>query len=90
MKQTKKHGTSAPVGPVTSQVKSQLGTMIHIKGEDTFQFGCSCGGRVFHIFRLPVARKRKVKTAHRVRIIVRCVDCHKIVRIAFGGIRARG
>jgi len=88
MQHTKKHGTT-PVGPVTPQVKSHVGTMILIEG-DTVQFGCSCDGKVFHIFRERVARKRKVKTAHRLRIIARCVDCHKVVRIAYGGIRARG
>lgn len=63
--------------------------MIQADQPNTYLFACSCGCRVFHIFRLPVARKRRIKTAHRLRIVGRCVDCQKTLRLAFGGIRAR-
>jgi hypothetical protein len=89
MKQTTKKRATVPSGPVTAQVKSPIATMIHIDQPNTFQFACSCGGKVFHIFRLPVERKRKIKTAHRLRIVGRCVDCQKHLRLAFGGINAR-
>jgi predicted SprT family Zn-dependent metalloprotease len=89
MNQTKKRATTIPSGPLTAQVKSTIATMIHIEEPNTFQFGCSCGGKVFHILRLPVERKRKIKTAHQFRIVGRCVDCQKALRLAFGGIKCR-
>jgi len=78
-----------PSGPVAAQVKFPIATMFRMDQPNAFQFGCSCGCKVFHIFRLPVERKRKIRTAHRLRIVGRCVDCQKVLRLAFGGIRVR-
>jgi len=50
-----------------------------------FLIECSCNSRVFHIFRAPVARKMKTKTAHRLRLVARCVDCEKEIRLSLGG-----
>jgi len=80
---------TVPSGPVAAEIGSPIATMIGMDQPNTFQFACSCGCKVFHIFRLPVERKRKIKTAHRLRIVGRCVDCQKVLRLAFGGIRVR-
>jgi hypothetical protein len=56
-------------------------------GQNMFQVECpSCNCRVFHIFRVPVARKAKTKKSHRLRLVARCVDCRKEIRLAFGGL----
>ncbi len=78
-----------PPGPVATQVKLPVAAMIAVGEPNTFQFACSCGCKVFQIFRQPVERKRRIKTAHRLRIVGRCVDCQKVLRLAFGGIRVK-
>ena len=52
---------------------------------DTVLMECSCQSRVFHILRKRVARKAKTKTAHRLRLVAKCVDCEKEIRLSFGG-----
>ena len=54
---------------------------------DTIQVECgSCDSRLFEVFRAPVARKVRVRRAHRFRIMARCVECRKEIRLAFGGL----
>jgi len=52
---------------------------------ERFLIECSCNCRVFHILRAPVARKVRTKTAHRLRLVARCVDCEKEIRLSLGG-----
>ncbi|MFY9727319.1 MAG: hypothetical protein WB579_14600 [Bryobacteraceae bacterium] len=70
---------------IVQQKQHPKAVLSHTDTPEQFLIECSCNCRVFHIFRAPVARKVKTKTAHRLRLMARCVDCEKEIRLSLGG-----